>query len=148
MAIEFFHGLVPELAASDVVLTLEPNAPAYGADYLTHYSDAVALSEAIASPWVQPQVDTGCMTMVGEDPVDALTARSPAHVHISVPDLLPPPGPVDHAALERALEERRYDGWIVLEMLQATRDPLDAAIGSAHWLTRTYATTGRGHAAH
>lgn len=147
MALEFFHGLIPELDAHGVILTLEPNAPAYGADYLTRYSDAVALSEALASPWVQPQIDTGCMAMVGESPTDAIRTRLPAHLHVSAPDLLPPPGPVDHETLQRVLNENRYDGWIVLEMLQAAPDPLDTAIASAQWLSRTYVPTGPDHAA-
>jgi D-psicose/D-tagatose/L-ribulose 3-epimerase len=148
LASEFFHSLAPVLAASGVVLTLEPNAPGYGADYLTRYGDVVALSNSIGSPWIQPQVDTGCLTMVGEDPAHAIRMRAPAHVHISVPDLLPPPGPVDHAAVVRALNETGYDGWIVLEVLRATSEPLDTAMAAARWLVTTYASSGHDDAAH
>jgi sugar phosphate isomerase/epimerase len=145
---EFFTGLLPALADCGVTLTLEPNAPAYGADYLTHYAETVALSDLIASPWVQPQVDTGCLTMVYEDPAQAVRNRIPAHVHISTPNLLAPPGPVDHSALKEALVSSRYDGWVVLEMLQETQHPLEVAVQSAQWLTDTYGTTKRNHASH
>lgn len=148
MSIEFFGGLAPQLSASDVVLTLEPNAPGYGADYLTRYSETTALSRAIDSPWIQPQVDIGCMTMVNEDPADCIRIRTPAHVHISVPDLLPPPGPIDHGAIVSALEETEYKGWTVLEMLRTTPNPIDAAIASAQWLASTYKATGDSRVSH
>lgn len=146
MCREFFTGLLPVLGDCGVVLSLEPNAPAYGADYLTHYAEIVALSELIASPWIQPQVDTGCLTMVHDDPAQAVWTQIPSHVHISTPNLLPPPGSVDHIALQKALVANRYDGWVVLEMLRATTDPLEAAVQSARWLTDTYGAMRRGHA--
>lgn len=145
LSIEFFQGLAPELAASGVILMLEPNAPGYGADYLTRYSDVVALSGAIGSPWIQPQVDTGCMTMVDEDPAEGIDTWTPAHVHISVPDLLPPPGPIDHGAVLQAIDRSNYAGWIVLEMLQTTQEPLERAVESAHWLSATYGPMGQPH---
>lgn len=146
LATEFFHSLEPLLSASGVTLTLEPNAPGYGADYLTHYGDVVALSDTIGSRWIQPQVDTGCLTMVGEDPSHAIRTHTPAHVHISVPDLLPPPGPVDHAAVVRALEETGYDGWVVLEMLRTATEPLNTALEATRWLARTYPSLRPGDA--
>lgn len=145
LSIEFFLSLEPALAAAGVVLTLEPNAPGYGADYLTRYSETVALSRAIGSPWIQPQIDTGCMAMVGEDAAEGIRERTPAHVHISVPDLLPPPGPIDHEAVVGALEQADYEGWAVLEMLATNQDPVDAALASARWLTATYSVTGNDH---
>lgn len=141
LASEFFRSLEPVLASCGVTLTLEPNAPSYGADYLTRYSEVVTLSDIIDSRWIQPQVDTGCLTMVGEDPAYAVRSRTPAHVHISVPELLPPPGSVDHSAVMRTLAETGYDGWIVLEMLPASTEPLDTALTAARWLVSTYASS-------
>lgn len=138
IAAEFFTGLLPVLNDCDVVLTLEPNAPAYGADYLTHYSDVVELADLIGSPSVQPQVDTGCLQMVADDPVLAVARRMPAHVHVSVPALGPPPGTIDHKNLSEALLSGRYQGWVVLEMLPDEPSPLEAAIRHAQWLTGTY----------
>lgn len=135
---EFLSELLPALANCNVILTLEPNAPAYGADYLTHYADTVALSKLIGSPWIQPQVDSGCLHMVHDDPAQAVRTHIPVHVHISTPNLLPPPGPVDHDALREALLSSGYDGWVVLEMLQATANPVETAIESAQWLVDTY----------
>ena len=148
MCAEFLANLVPVLADCEVVLTLEPNAPAYGADYLTRYADSVALSDLIATPWIQPQVDTGCLIMVDDEPAQAVRTRIPAHVHISTPNLEPPPGTVDHIALREALGNSHYGGWVVLEMLQALPDPLEFAARSAQWLTDTYGSMRYGHAAH
>lgn len=145
---EFLTGLLPVLADCGVLLTLEPNAPDYGADYLTHYADTIGVSDLIASPWIQPQVDTGCLTMVNDDPAQAVRSRVPAHVHVSTPNLLPPPGPVDHRTMRAALASSDYNGWVTLEMLQTTSDPLATAVRSAQWLTDTYGTTKPDHATH
>ncbi|CAB4965814.1 MAG: TIM barrel protein [Actinobacteria bacterium] len=139
---EFMHLLIPVLMDCEIVLTLEPNAPAYGADYLTHYVDTVVVADLVASSWVQPQVDTGCLSMVGDDPAGAIRARTPAHVHISSPNLAAPPGPVDHDAVRQALIDANYEGWVVLEMLKSGSKPLDTAVESAAWLATTYRTEG------
>lgn len=138
LAAGFLSQLVPTLADHEVVLTLEPNAPDYGADYLVHYRDTVRLADAIDSPWVQPQIDTGCLTLVGDDLAAAVDRRVPAHVHISAPQLAPPPGSVDHSGLAEALTVHRYRQWIVLEMLPADPDPASAVAGSARWMAGVY----------
>jgi D-psicose/D-tagatose/L-ribulose 3-epimerase len=135
---EFLHLLIPVLMDCGIVFMLEPNAPAYGADYLTHYIDTVVVADLVASPWVQPQVDTGCLSMVGADSATAIRARTPAHVHISSPNLAAPPGPVDHTAVRQALIDASYEGWVVLEMLKSGSNPFDTAVQSATWLAATY----------
>lgn len=137
MAAEFFAGLIPDLQAAGVVLALEPNAPAYGADYLTHYADTVRLADLVGSPWVGPQVDTGCLTLVADDPAAAVQHRTPVHVHVSVPQLGAPPGEIDHEAVASNLRAIPYEGWVVLEML-AQPNPRETAIASARWLAETY----------
>jgi sugar phosphate isomerase/epimerase len=136
--LEFLHKLIPVLENNEVMLTLEPNAPEYGADYLNFYSDVVFLSDLVGSAWIQPQIDTGCLVMVGEDPVASVSYRSPAHVHVSTPHLGRPPGDLDHVALNSSLNEDNYEGWVVLEMLQVNTDPIETAIESASWLANTY----------
>ena len=135
---EFLYKLIPVLERNDVVLALEPNAPEYGADYLNFYSDVIFLSDFVGSSWIQPQIDTGCLTMVGEDPVRAVYHRKPAHVHVSTPHLRRPPGDLDHASFSSCLNENNYEGWVVLEMLQVESDPIEIAIESASWLANTY----------
>lgn len=138
IAAEFFRGLEPVLQANDLVLTLEPNAPAYGADYLIRYADVVRLSALIDSPWIQPQIDTGCLAMVDDDTAAGVLSHTPAHVHVSAPNLVPPPGGVDHTPVARALTSTGYTGWVVLEMLPAGDDPRVTAEAAMRWLHRTY----------
>jgi len=135
VAREFFASLTPVFAESGVVLTLEPNAPVYGADYLTDYPDCVVLADMVGSGNVGVQIDTGCLYLVDSDPVAALNLREPDHVHISAPQLDPLPGPVDHAAFSTALVESGYDGWITMEMKRTDEDVLLSCI---EWLSATY----------
>lgn len=134
----FFNRLVPVLAECDVVMTLEPNAPEYGADFLVHYEAVVALADLVDSAYVQPQIDTGCLLMAGDDPVSDVVTRPPGHVHISAPNLKPPPGPLDHPAMNARLVQSEYKGWVVLEMLPEEPEPLENAVAHAEWLAKTY----------
>jgi sugar phosphate isomerase/epimerase len=138
IAAEFFSGLGPVLQRNDVILTLEPNAPAYGADYLIRYADVVRLASLVDSPWIQPQIDTGCLAMVGDDTVAGVRFRAPGHVHVSAPYLGLPPDGMDHTAVADALRSQSYAGWVVLEMLPTGDDPRAAVASAMNWLRRTY----------
>ena len=71
-------SLTGVLEENGVVLTMEPNAPGYGADFVTDYDSSVELCSRVGSAWVQPQVDTGCLSMAGDDPTAAkLTTGCP-----------------------------------------------------------------------
>lgn len=141
---ELLSQLVPVLAECEVRLTLEPNAPAYGADYLIDYSEVLALVDLIDSEWVKPQIDTGCLLMVGQNPAAAAYSRTPAHVHISSPHLEPPPAEVDSAifkTLQETLASASYEGWIVLEMLNSgpvAGYPMNTLRKTCEWLTGAF----------
>ena len=138
MAVEFLHLLEPALCANNVVLTVEPNAPSYGADYVTHYQESVRVADLADSSWVAPQIDTGCLAMVDDDPASAVWLRTPGHVHVSAPDLVPPPVGVDHEAVAEALRDVGYGGWVVLEMLPAEQNPRTRAGQTMDWLRQMY----------
>lgn len=138
LAAQFFTSMLPELESAGVVLTLEPNAPAYGADYLTTYPSVVRLADLIGSAYVQPQIDTGCLAMVGEQPAAAAIFRLPRHVHVSAPHLAPVPGDADHLPLVEALRSSGYEHWVVLEMLADQAAPRDTVMRCARWLVDTY----------
>ncbi len=95
----------------------------------------------VGSPWVQPQIDTGCLAMVGEDLAADAAIRLPAHVHASAPQLVLPPAGLDHGPLAEVLTAAEYQGWVVLEMLPADSDHVASAVTAARWLSATY---GRG----
>lgn len=118
-AAELFSRLIPVLERDGVVLSLEPNAPAYGADYLLRYADCIRLARLIDSPWIAPQVDTGCLAMVEDDVPAAVRTSTPVHVHMSAPQLAPPTRAFDHDAVADALRSVGYDGWVTLEMRQS-----------------------------
>jgi hypothetical protein len=138
LATEFFVALTPFLQDNGVILTLEPNAPAYGADFLTHYVETVNLADRIDSPWIQPQIDTGCMSLVHEDSVLATRLRKPKHVHISAEGLTPPQNGVDQTLFSAELHAVDYSDWVVLEMLPENNNVLDSIAQAALWLHDTF----------
>ena len=138
--VDFLLELIPHLNALNFKLSLEPNAPEYGADYLTSYSEVVQIVEQVKSSRIQPQIDTGCLKMVGEDSVDAIKSRIPNHVHISLPNLDVPPGSLTHLEIKQALILGGYKGWVVLEMLPQKQNQLETILSSITWFNSTYST--------
>jgi sugar phosphate isomerase/epimerase len=137
IATDFFSQLIPHLKACDVKLTLEPNAVEYGADYLTSYRDVVFLSQAIDSPWIVPQIDTGCMWMSGENIEDSFNFFHPAHVHLSTPNLEQPPGHRDFLPFLELMKLTNYEGWVVVEMLLKSGNEIEDIRTTAKWLLKT-----------
>lgn len=128
IAAEFFTSIIPSLNRNNIVLTLEPNATEYGADYLINYEEVIALSRIINSPYVLPQIDTGCLWMEGEDPSEAFKNLMPHHLHISNPNLGQVPGDSNFTDLFNLIEKSEYKGWIVIESLgNSDKNALEAA---------------------
>lgn len=132
----FFSKLIPYLQESNVILTLEPNAPDYGADFLTHYEDVVFLSDALNSDWIKPQIDTGCAAMVGEDPIKLYKQRMPSHVHLSAPNLQPINVTPELISFMSGLDQLHYKNWVVLEMLPLHHNTPTAFLESLSILER------------
>lgn len=128
---EFFSSLIPSLERHDLVLTLEPNAPEYGSDFLLNYKDVLELSKSINSPQISVQIDTGCLWMVGDDPSIAFAEMEPFHIHISTPNLGTVPGESNFNDLLDRVSCSDYKGWLVIESLDKTPEN---AIESAKWL--------------
>ena len=138
VAAEFLHSITPDLENTQVILTLEPNAPDYGADYLVHYQDVIDLVALVNSSHVQPQIDTGSLIMVGDNPAQGVLDYLPAHVHVSAPGLAPPPAGIEHSEVATALRNSKYAGWVTLEMLQHGNNPVMTAIDCCRWMAGTY----------
>lgn len=132
IAAEFFTTLLPSLKQNNLILTLEPNAPEYGADYLLNYSDVRQLSKLIDSPYILPQIDTGCLWMVAEEPSVAYSSCKPHHIHISNPNLASVPGESNFKELFEQIRSSDYKGWLVIETLGESGDE---AIKAAKWLS-------------
>jgi D-psicose/D-tagatose/L-ribulose 3-epimerase len=130
----FLSQLVNELEENEIVLTLEPNAPDYGADFLVNYEEVVLLSRQIDSLYIAPQIDTGCLWMVDIDPREAFENFTPHHTHLSTPHLGAVPGNYNFNGLIKSALNNNYQGWLVIEMLPGQSDNFLGAIQSAKWL--------------
>jgi D-psicose/D-tagatose/L-ribulose 3-epimerase len=140
MAAQYFTTVVPIMADHGVILSLEPNPRGYGADFMTTYTELLSVVDAVGSPWVRPQIDTGCLTMAGDDAASAVRRRTPVHAHISAPGLGALPGAgVDHVAVAAALHQCEFQGWVTLEILGANLQHLDELDHSIRWMMATYA---------
>ena len=138
LAAEFFYRISDELEANQVVLSIEPNAREYGADWVTTYEEAVDFVSISSSPWIQPQIDTGSMHMSGEDFIGAFKSFMPCHIHVSEPNLHLPPLAVDHEGFSAAISASEYRGWIALETLYQTGVSLESASRTLNWFQLQY----------
>jgi D-psicose/D-tagatose/L-ribulose 3-epimerase len=134
LAQTFLSQLIPCLQANRIVLTLEPNSPDYGADYLTNYEEVIELSMRIDSINIKPQIDTGCLWMVGELPENAISQYVPHHIHLSVPNLKKVPGEFKFDEFMSRASLLNYDRWMVIEMLGTCDDPLITILDTLAWL--------------
>ncbi|GAB3374898.1 sugar phosphate isomerase/epimerase family protein [Azotobacter armeniacus] len=129
LAIPFFRQLGEIAQAEGVTICLEPNPTRYGANFLITSAETAQLVRLLAHPAVRMQLDTGALTINGEDPQTVLQdcADLIGHVHASEPDLLPlGDGGADHPRLADALE-RTLPGHVVTIEMRATQDEAHAA---------------------
>jgi sugar phosphate isomerase/epimerase len=136
MAVDFFSQLIPTLQENNIVLTLEPNASKYGADYLVNYREVIELVGIINSPWIGPQIDTGCALLENDPLLDIYELQIPRHIHLSAPDLLPLPSSFDLRPFLEVLNETNYQEWLVIEILGKSSEASREALRSAEWLVK------------
>jgi sugar phosphate isomerase/epimerase len=120
MAIPFFRRLGDIAQSYGVMICLEPNPACYGANFMTTSAETAQVVEQLAHPAIRMQLDTGALTINGEDPASVLQewARLIGHVHASEPDLLPlGDGETDHAKVLAALERHLPHHVVSIEML-------------------------------
>jgi D-psicose/D-tagatose/L-ribulose 3-epimerase len=117
---DFFRALGDIAASHGVLVCLEPNPPAYGANFMTTFTETMAVVSDIDHPAIRMQVDTGAMTLNGENPAESFAAAAPlvGHVHISEPHLVPlGEGDTNHGEAARALHRYLPDATAAIEML-------------------------------
>lgn len=134
IAESFFENLIPILKEKNIQLALEPNAAEYGADFLTNYREVINFHDRLNSPWVVPQIDTGCMWLAGEDPVQSFNDLIPDHIHLSVPYLELVPGDFDFQNFLKVVLSSKYEGWIVIEMLRKSDSVINDVDKTLYWL--------------
>ncbi len=131
LATRFFRQIEACLKDNNVVLTLEPNAKDYGADFLTNYEEVVNLSRAIDSPMIKAQIDTGCLWMSGGDPAVEFLKHTPHHIHMSTPNLGVVPGKSNFESFIDVIKSSNFPGWVVIETLNT---PPIQSLDAIKWL--------------
>ena len=129
MALAFFTRLGDLAQWFGVVICLEPNPEAYGANFLTNTIDARDFVAMIDHPGIRMQLDTGAMFMNNEPPETILKVRDwIGHVHISEPHLasLGESG-VSHTHIGEAFKKAmgQTTDIVTIEMLIQKRDGAD-----------------------
>jgi sugar phosphate isomerase/epimerase len=125
-AVVFFREAGQICAEFGVQLGIEPNPAMYDCDFLTHWYEAAELVRTVAHPAVRLHLDTACIHLAGDDPVEAIAegADITCHFHISEPQLADFTQPqVDHARIGQALLTSGYHGWLSIEMRRSA-EPL------------------------
>lgn len=124
MAISFFRQLGDIAQASGVAICLEPNPACYGANFMTSSAETAQVVKCVAHPAIQMQLDTGALTINGENPLAVLRegAALIGHVHASEPNLLPlGDGGTEHGQMAAALSQYLPTHVVSVEMV-ATKD--------------------------
>jgi D-psicose/D-tagatose/L-ribulose 3-epimerase len=146
-AVGFFRRLGDAARASGVTICLEPNPPCYGANFMTTGAETLQVVQAIAHPGIRMQLDTGALTINGEDVAAAVPdcASFIGHVHASEPDLKPlGDGGTDHAKAASALEKHLPGHVVSIEMLATKDEPHQASIERALRVATRHYRSGAG----
>jgi sugar phosphate isomerase/epimerase len=134
VAVSFFRRLGDIAQSYDVVICLEPNPTSYGANFMTTSAETAMVVKQIGHAAVRMQLDTGALTINGEDPFTVLQDCAPiiGHVHASEPDLLLlGDGGTDHAKMVAALKQYLPNYVVSIEMLATKNEPHEVSIERA-----------------
>ncbi len=138
VAVPFFRRLGDVAQSFGVLICLEPNPVRYGANFMTTTTETARVVERVDHPAIKMQLDTGALTINGEDPVAVLEdcASLVAHVHASEPDLVPlGDGGGAHAQLGDAVAKYLPNHVVTVEMVATKNEPhpqsIERALGVA-----------------
>jgi D-psicose/D-tagatose/L-ribulose 3-epimerase len=134
IAVPFFRRLGDVAGDHGVAFCLEPNPSRYGANFMIDSTETAAIVTEIAHRAIRMQLDTGALTINGEDPFQVIGTYAAliGHVHASEPDLVTlGDGGTDHAGVAAALLEHVPDQLVSIEMLPAKHESNMSAIERA-----------------
>jgi sugar phosphate isomerase/epimerase len=126
IAIPFFRRLGVIAQTHGVMICLEPNPPCYGANFMTTSAETADVVRQVAHPAIRMQLDTGAITINGEDPVTVLEscAKLIGHVHASEPEIAPlGDRGTDHATVAEGLRQFLPEHIVTIEMLATKNEP-------------------------
>ncbi|WP_283743914.1 TIM barrel protein [Sideroxydans sp. CL21] len=138
IAIPFFRRLGDIAQSYGVVICLEPNPPCYGANFMTTSAETADVVRQVAHAAIRMQLDTGALTINGEEPAAVLqnSVMLIGHIHASEPDLVPlGDGGTDHANVAECLKSLLPDHIVSIEMLATKNEShlvsIERALGVA-----------------
>lgn len=134
LAAAFFHRLGDIANQHGVVICLEPNPPCYGANFMIDSAETANIVTVVAHPAIRMQLDTGALTINGEDEHQVIKeyAALIGHVHASEPDLVTlGEGGANHAVVAEALTAYLPEQIVTIEMLPARKESNLAAMERA-----------------
>jgi sugar phosphate isomerase/epimerase len=126
IAVSFFRRLGDIAGFHGVTICLEPNPPCYGANFMITSAETARVVERIDHPAIRMQLDTGALTINGEEPgvVVRECASLIGHIHASEPNLVPlGDGETDHGRMFEALTPSLRDHVVSIEMLATKEEP-------------------------
>lgn len=133
-AVPFFLRLGDIALSHGVVICLEPNPTCYGANFMTTCAETIRVVEQVAHPSIQMQLDTGAITINGEDVEAVLKDCAPriGHIHASEPDLLPiGDGGTKHSIFAEAIKNYLPKNVVTIEMVASKNEPHTVSIERA-----------------
>lgn len=133
-AILFFRSLGDIAHRHSVTICLEPNPTRYGANFMTNSTETAAIVRDVSHPSIRMQLDTGAMTINGEDPFEVIYNYFSlvGHIHASEPDLVAlGDGKTDHSKVASLLSEYLPSQVVCIEMLPAKNELNISAIERA-----------------
>lgn len=144
IATAFFRKLARSAELNGVMICLEPNPTRYGANFMCTSDETAAIVGSIAHPSIKMQLDTGALTINGENPYAVLQAHSKwvGHIHASEPDLVPlGDGATQHDLMAKAIAHHLPDHLVTIEMVATkTEAPLVSVQRALKTAKSTYAS--------
>jgi sugar phosphate isomerase/epimerase len=121
------RAMAESLEGTGLTLALEPVPEAYGCGFITTAAQATRMVRRVDHPALRLHLDSANAHLAHEAIAPAIAEGAPdlAHFHASQPCLgdfaAPLPG---HAQAAAALRACAYQGWVSVEMLDRTANPL------------------------
>jgi sugar phosphate isomerase/epimerase len=138
-AAEFFRPLAEFAHERGCVLCFEPNAAAYGCDFVRKIGEATTLARLVEHPAFLVQLDVGNFMMEG-DSLDDVRAAAPliGHCHASAPTLSPVgENSTPLGSLITAARSGGYRGLVSIEMRKVEGDPVPSIARALVYVTET-----------
>ncbi|VWD30950.1 hypothetical protein BCO71033_03876 [Burkholderia contaminans] len=134
IAVPFFRRLGDIAGEHGVTICLEPNPPCYGANFMTTSDETLSVVRQIRHSAIKMQLDTGAMTINGEDATATVFSCAPlvGHIHASEPGLIPVgDGSCDHASIAHSIHNLLPGHIVAIEMVATNDEPHHVSIERA-----------------